>query len=55
MLFIILLYNKFPGFANRLGGENAVKVLATLLLLSYTNCSHHPVPVSLPMHNYSNV
>ena len=36
ILAIILFYRKFPSLANRLGGENAVKVLATLLLLSYT-------------------
>jgi hypothetical protein len=36
ILTIILFYRKFPSLANRLGGENAVKVLATLLLLSYT-------------------
>ena len=36
ILVIILFYRKFPSLANRLGGGNAVKVLATLLLLSYT-------------------
>ena len=36
ILFIIQFYRKFPALANRLGGENAVQVLATLLLLSYT-------------------
>ena len=36
VLVIILLYRKFPTLANRFGGQNAVKVLATLLLLSYT-------------------
>ena len=32
---IIVLFNKFPGLTRR-GTQNAVKVLATLLLLSYT-------------------
>ena len=36
ILFIIQFYRKFPALASRLGGENAVQVLATLLLLSYT-------------------
>ena len=36
ILVIILFYRKFPYLANKLGGVNAVKVLATLLLLSYT-------------------
>ena len=36
ILFIIQFYRKFPALANRLGGENAVQVLATLLLLPYT-------------------
>ena len=36
MLVIIQLYSRIPMLANRLGGDNAVKVLATLLLLSYT-------------------
>ena len=36
ILLVILFYNKFPVLANRLGGRNSVKVLATVLLLSYT-------------------
>ena len=36
ILAIILFYRKFPNLARRLGRENAVKVLATLFLLSYT-------------------
>ena len=36
ILVIIQFYRKFPSLANRLGRVNAVKVLATLLLQSYT-------------------
>lgn len=36
ILVIILFYRKLPSLANKLGGKNAVKVLATLLLMSYT-------------------
>ena len=45
ILVIIQLYRKFPGLANRLGGENAVKVLATLLLLSYTKLQRTVVTI----------
>ena len=36
IVVVIKFFRKFPLLANRLGGANAVKVLATLLLLSYT-------------------
>ena len=45
ILVIIQLYRKFPRLANRLGGENAVKVLATLLLLSYTKLQRTVVTI----------
>jgi hypothetical protein len=45
ILTIILFYRKFPSLANRLGGENAVKVLATLLLLSYTKLQRTVVTI----------
>ena len=45
ILVIILFYRKFPSLANRLGGENAVKVLATLLLLSYTKLQQTVVTI----------
>ena len=35
ILVIIQVYSKFPTLAGKFGGKNAVKVLATLLLLSY--------------------
>ena len=41
----IVIYRKFPVLANRLGGENAVKVLATLLLLSYTKLQQAVVTI----------
>ena len=44
-LAIIVIYRKFPVLANRLGGENAVKVLATLLLLSYTKLQQAVVTI----------
>ena len=45
ILVIIQFYRKFPSLANRLGGENAVKVLATLLLLSYTKLQRTVVTI----------
>ena len=45
ILVIIALYNKFPALSSRLGGENAVKVLATLLLLSYTKLQRTVVTI----------
>ena len=45
ILVIILFYRKFPSLANRLGGVNAVKVLATLLLLSYTKLQRTVVTI----------
>ena len=45
ILVIIQLYRKFPRLANRLGGENAVKVLSTLLLLSYTKLQRTVVTI----------
>ena len=41
---IIFLFNKFPGFTRR-GTQNAVKVLATLLLLSYTKLQRNLVTI----------
>ena len=45
ILVIIQFYQKFPSLANRLGGVNAVKVLATLLLLSYTKLQRTVVTI----------
>ena len=45
ILIIIQFYKKFPSLANRLGGVNAVKVLATLLLLSYTKLQRSVVTI----------
>ena len=45
ILVIIQFYRKFPSLANRLGGVNAVKVLATLLLLSYTKLQQTVVTI----------
>ena len=45
ILVIILFYRKFPSLANRLGGVNAVNVLATLLLLSYTKLQRTVVTI----------
>ena len=45
VLVIIQFYRKFPSLANRLGGGNAVKVLATLLLLSYTKLQRTVVTI----------
>ena len=45
ILVIILFYSKFPNLANKMGGENAVKVLATLLLLSYTKLQRSIVTI----------
>ncbi len=36
ILAIVLFYRRFPRLATRLGHDNTAKVLATLLLLSYT-------------------
>ena len=55
VLVIIQLYRKFPTFANRLGGKNAVEVLATLLLLSYTKLQRTVVTImSFTRLEYSN-
>ena len=43
ILMVVLFYNKFD--ANRLGGKNAVQVLATLLLLSYTKLQRTVVSI----------
>ena len=43
ILMVVLFYNKFH--ANRLGGRNAVQVLATLLLLSYTKLQRTVVTI----------
>ena len=45
ILAIILFYRRFPSLAHRLGQENAVKVLATLLLLSYTKLQRTVVTI----------
>ena len=45
ILVIIQFYRKFPSLANRLGGDNSVKVLATLLLLSYTKLQRTVVTI----------
>ena len=45
ILVVIQLYRKFPQFANKLGGENAVKVLATIFLLSYTKLQQTVVSI----------
>ena len=45
ILLIIQFYRKFPNLAGRLGGKNAVKVLATLLLLSYTKLQRTVVTI----------
>ena len=45
VLVVIQLYRTFPRLSNRLGGENAVKVLATLLLLSYTKLQRSVVTI----------
>jgi predicted outer membrane repeat protein len=46
IIFVIIwFYRRFPSLANRLGGENAVKVLATLLLLSYTKLQRAVVTI----------
>ena len=43
ILVVVLFYSKFR--ANRLGGKNAVQVLATLLLLSYTKLQRTVVTI----------
>ena len=43
ILVIVLFYSKFR--ADRLGGKNAVQVLATLLLLSYTKLQRTVVTI----------
>ena len=45
ILVVVQLYRKFPRIANRLGGENAVKVLATTFLLSYTKLQRTVVTI----------
>ena len=45
ILAIILFYRRFPRLAQRLGQENAVKVLATLLLISYTKLQRTVVTI----------
>ena len=45
ILAIILFYRRFPRLARRPGQENAVKVLATLLLLSYTKLQRTVVTI----------
>ena len=45
ILVIIQFYRKYPSLAIRLGGLNAVKVLATLLLLSYTKLQRTVVTI----------
>ena len=45
VLVIILFYSKFSVIANKLGGENALQVLATLLLLSYTKLQRTVVTI----------
>ena len=45
ILIVIQLYRKYPTLANKLGGENAVKVLATLFLLSYTKLQRTVVTI----------
>ena len=45
ILVIIQFYRKYPSLAIRLGGVNAVKVLATLLLLSYTKLQRTVVTI----------
>ena len=45
ILAIIPFYRRFPRLAHRLGQENAVKVLATLLLISYTKLQRTVVTI----------
>ena len=45
ILVIIVLYERIPALANTQGGSNAVKVLATILLLSYTKLQRTVVTV----------
>ena len=45
VLAIIWLYSRFPTLATKLGGENAVAVLATLILLSYTKLQRTVVTI----------
>ena len=55
ILVIIQVYSKFPTLAGKFGGKNAVKVLATLLLLSYTKLQRTIVTIlSFTMLEYPN-
>ena len=45
VLAIIQVYSKFPALAIKLGGENAVAVLSTLMLLSYTKLQRTVVTI----------
>ena len=45
ILAIVLFYRKFPRLGRRMGQENAVKVLATLFLLSYTKLQRTVVTI----------
>ena len=55
ILVIIQVYDKFPTLAGKFGGKNAVKVLATLLLLSYTKLQRTVVTIlSFTMLEYPN-
>ena len=55
IIAIILFYRKFPALAHRVCGENAVKVIATPLLLFYTKLQRTIVTIiSLTILQYSN-
>ena len=55
IIAIILFYRKFPALAQRICGENAVKVIATPLLLFYTKLQRTVVTImSFTVLEYSN-
>ena len=45
VIVITQFYRRLPTLATRLGGENVVKVLATLLLLSYTKLQRNVITI----------
>ena len=55
IIIIIVLCNKFPKLMSKFGGQDSVKVLATLLLLSYTKLQQTLVTIfSFTTLKYSN-
>ena len=55
IIAIIIFYRQFPAFAHRVCGENAVKVIATPLLLFYTKLQRTVVTImSFTVLEYSN-